>query len=467
MASEADDIMTSVKRRVGKTPLVRARHLEKKLDVGKIYLKLEGNNPSGNIGDRLAYLIIRDALSAGRDTICLADYGTVGTSLAYLCPLFDINLMLYVEDAGMLDEEAQNRSHLVLREYGETYEERAEKSRGEAERNGWYNANPGLQNNIMDMYAFSYIAKEAHRQLPGVPDTVFCQTGNGASIAGLHLGFRELWVDENTESLPRLYAVSTAHGNAIVASYEQGSEKIVPLNPNHLIEQQSPYNRHLLNAQCFNGQDALNSIYATSGAALGITDDELLACARDFQETEDIQFTIPNLFPIAGLCRAAEEGIVQEGTHMVVLQDGKVDLDIRELEKGDLSMSYREFLHKLDDWLIQFSDPMEEIEEAVENAFNHGYVLGAYYRGVLSGIAVVSRTRFHTFFPQYHLSYIATRQGTEGRGIGTELLEKVIELTRGDLSLHVEVDNERAIMLYQKMGFKKKYFRMLYQGEVI
>lgn len=466
MSTETDDIMTSVKRRVGKTPLVRARHLERTLNIGTIYLKLEGNNPSGNIGDRLAYLLIRDALSQNKDTICLADYGTVGTSLAFLCQFFDVHLVLYVEDAAVW-KEVNDAPNITVREFGETYGARAEESRREAERNNWYDANPGLQNNIMDMYAFSYIAKEAHRQLPGVPDTVFCQTGNGASIAGLHLGFREMWVDEHTETLPRLYAVSTAHGNAIIASYQQGSEEIVPLNPEDLIEQQSDYNRHLLNAQCFNGQDALNSIYATNGAAIGITDHELLACAQDFQETEDIQFTIPNLFPIAGLYRAAEEGIVQGGTHMVVLQDGKVDLDIRELEKRELSMSYREFLNKLDDWLIQFSDPMEEIEEAVENAFNYGFVLGAYYRGVLSGIAVVSKTRFHTFFPQYHLSYIATRQGTKGRGIGTELLEKVIELTRGDLSLHVEVDNQRAIKLYQKMGFKKKYFRMLYQGEVI
>jgi len=101
------------------------------------------------------------------------------------------------------------------------------------------------------------------------------------------------------------------------------------------------------------------------------------------------------------------------------------------------------------------------------NAFNHGYVLGAFYQGMLAGIAIVSRSRFDTFFPRYHLSYIATRQDTKGRGIATELLQQVIDLTRGDLSLHVETDNERAIKLYEKMGLRKKYYRMMYQGEVI
>jgi threonine synthase len=94
-------------------------------------------------------------------------------------------------------------------------------------------------------------------------------------------------------------------------------------------------------------------------------------------------------------------------------------------------------------------------------------VLGAYSRGHLAGIAIVSKTRFKTFFPKYHLSYIATKKNIRGRGIATQLLQKVIELTKGDLSLHAETDNKRAIQLYEKMGFRKKYYRMLYEGEVI
>jgi threonine synthase len=378
-----------------------------------------------------------------------------------------MHLVLYVESVESLDEELTKNHNIEIIEYSDTYEERAEKARQEADKHSWYNANPGMQNNILNMYGFAYIAKEINRQLSEEPDTVFCQTGNGASVSGLHLGFRELWVGEKTETIPRLYAISTAHGNAIVRSYEVRSEQMISLDPDDLIEQQSDNNRHLLHAQCFNGQDALNSLYATEGTAIGITDEELLRAAERFDGLEEITHTIPNLYPIAGLYKVATDDQLKDGVHVVVLHDGKVDLDIRILEKYELSVSFREFLNKLDDWLIQFSDPLEEIEEAVENAFHHGFVLGAYFQGMLSGIAVVSKTRFKTFFPQYHLSYIATRKGVKGRGIATELLDKVIDLAKGDLSLHVEVDNERATKLYEKMGFQKKYYRMLYQGEVI
>ncbi|MFO8133450.1 MAG: pyridoxal-phosphate dependent enzyme [Thermoplasmatota archaeon] len=471
MTKESDDnSLVNVKRRIGKTPLIRARNLEKELGLQKIYLKLEGNNPSGERSDRLAYLIIKDALSRGKDTICLGTYGTMGASLAFLSQNFDINLVLYVPDKSTLLradllEEAPN---IRIIEHGSTYEDTVEKSRAEAEAHGWYNANPGLQNNFLDLFAFSYIGREICEYLGDeCPDTVFCQMGNGASVSGLHLGFKQMWMMDRIRRLPRLYGVSTSEGNAIVESFRQRSDEIIELDAEEIASNRTEYNADLINARCYNGQDALNSLYATDGRAMGISDEELVETAERFAALEDIDFKVANSFPLAAFFREINAGNLSDGTHIVVLNDGKVDLDIRVLEKDDLSISFRRFLMKLDDWLIDFSDPLDEMEEAVENAFTHGFVLGAFYQGVLSGIAIVSATRFDTFFPRYHLSYIATKRDTKGRGIATELLQRVIDLTRGDLSLHVETDNERAIKLYEKMGLRKKYYRMMYEGEVI
>ena len=470
MTEEDDNSLVNVKRRIGKTPLIRARNLEKELDISKIYLKLEGNNPSGERSDRLAYLIIKDALSRGKRTICLGTYGTMGASLAFLSQNFDINLVLYVPDkstllrAELLDEAPNIR----IIEHGATYGDTVEKSRTEAEKHGWYNANPGLQNNFLDLFAFSYIGREICEYLSDeCPDTVFCQMGNGASVSGLHLGFKQMWMEDKLQRLPHLYGISTSEGNAIVESFKKRSDEILELDAERIASNRTEYNADLINARCYNGQDALNSIYATDGMVMGIDDDELVESAERFAELEDIDFKVANSYPLAAFFHEADAGNLSNGTHVIVLNDGKVDLNIRMLEKDDLSISYRKFLMKLDDWLIEFSDPLEEMEEAVENAFDHGFVLGAFFQGMLAGIAIVSRTRFDTFFPRYHLSYIATKKDIKGRGIATELLQQVIDRTKGDLSLHVETDNERAIKLYEKMGLRKKYYRMMYEGEVI
>lgn len=148
----------------------------------------------------------------------------------------------------------------------------------------------------------------------------------------------------------------------------------------------------------------------------------------------------------------------------LILNDGRIGIDIRKVKKKDLEMDYKKFLDILDDWLIQFTDPQEEIMEATDNAFEKGHVICAFKDGVMVGIVVLSHSNWDVFFPRYHLSYIATKKNLKGMGIATQLMEKAIELSEGSLSLHVEVDNKRAIKLYEKMGLKKKYYRMLYTG---
>ncbi|MEA3557742.1 MAG: GNAT family N-acetyltransferase, partial [Candidatus Thermoplasmatota archaeon] len=160
------------------------------------------------------------------------------------------------------------------------------------------------------------------------------------------------------------------------------------------------------------------------------------------------------------------KGLVKNGNHIIILNDGKVDLDIRILNRKDLDIPYMEFLEILDTWLIMFTDPLEEMQDAVDDAFKDGYVLVAYRGDTMVGITILSTSRYDTFFPNYHLSYIATKKDIKGMGIATQLMQKAIEVTNGEFTLHVETDNKRAIKLYEKMGLRKKYYRMFYKGGV-
>lgn len=453
-----------IKKRVGRTPLVRARRLEKKLNIKKIYLKLEGNNPSGHIEDRLAYLLIRDALSRGKKTICMGTYGTIGGSLSYLSRYFDVKLVFYVPNKKRIARKNLFESDNVkIIEYGKNYNKCVEESRHISKKNNWYNANFGLANSVTNMYAISYVATEIIRQLKNNLDSVFCQTFNGSSISGLHLGFKELWVNEEINKLPQIWAVSTSNGNAIIESYKKDSKKILILDPKEISK--TRYSKNMVNWNCQNGQEALNAIYDTYGGAIGVSDEDLLKYGREIKKLEKLDYTISNSFTIAGFIKAVENKEISNGTHVIILDDGKSKLDIRLLKEDDLNINFNNFLKLLDDWLMEFSDPVEEIKEAVKNAFEHGYVVGAFEGEILLGAAILSRTRFETFFPKYHLSYIATKKGVKGRGIATQLLQKAIEISKGDLSLHVETNNQRAIKLYEKMGLRKKYYRMIYAGQ--
>jgi threonine synthase len=316
---------------------------------------------------------------------------------------------------------------------------------------------------MMNMYAYSYIAQEINEQMEGDLDQIFCQTSSGSSISGLHLGFKQLWIKEDIDRLPRINAVSTSQGNALVESFNNGSRSIMTLEKNDINETKT--NRNVVNWECFNGQDALNAIYDTGSKVIGISDEELKELSDRFKRLErKIKYTLQNFYPLAAFIKEAEQGDLKKGNYVILLNDGKVNVELRRLFKKNLDMPYDEFLSLLDTWLVQFSDPVEEIREATDNAFKEGYVIGAYDRGELVGIVVLSTSKWETFFPSFHLSYIATKRDLRGMGIATLLIQKAIELSKGSLSLHVETDNKRAIKLYEKMGLKRKYYRMLYQG---
>ena len=94
----------------------------------------------------------------------------------------------------------------------------------------------------------------------------------------------------------------------------------------------------MVNWKCFNGQDALNAIYDTNGWAIGITDEELLTFYPLFKKIEKIKLTQSNSFPIAAIFKSVKAGDLSDGTHIIILPDGKIALEIRVMDKKDLNM---------------------------------------------------------------------------------------------------------------------------------
>ena len=63
------------------------------------------------------------------------------------------------------------------------------------------------------------------------------------------------------------------------------------------------------------------------------------------------------------------------------------------------------------------------------------------------------------YIPENILVYIATDKNSRGKGLGKILMAKTIDITQGDIALHVEADNP-AKHLYEKMGFTNPYLEM-------
>jgi GNAT superfamily N-acetyltransferase len=120
-----------------------------------------------------------------------------------------------------------------------------------------------------------------------------------------------------------------------------------------------------------------------------------------------------------------------------------------------------EFLYK---HLEKFRDTKDDIEKAIDYAIKEtpsfgGFVLVSYIGNEISGVVVVNQTGMKGYIPENILVYIATHKDLRGKGIGKQLMNKTIKLTRGNIALHVEPENP-AKFIYEKLGFTSKYMEM-------
>ncbi len=114
--------------------------------------------------------------------------------------------------------------------------------------------------------------------------------------------------------------------------------------------------------------------------------------------------------------------------------------------------------------LERYGDPLTDIQKAIDYALGRqqkpgGLILVAKENQTIVSSVVVNKTGMTSYIPENILIYIATDKNQRGKGIGKLMMEKAIELTDGDIALHVDRDNP-AIKLYERLGFTNPYLEM-------
>lgn len=126
-----------------------------------------------------------------------------------------------------------------------------------------------------------------------------------------------------------------------------------------------------------------------------------------------------------------------------------------------------DFLHT---HLEQYGDAKQDIEKCLNYALKvsdsfGGFILVSSEGGEPGGVVIVNKTGMNGYIPDNILVYIATHKAHRGKGIGKALMQKTLELAKGDVALHVEPDNP-ARYLYEKYGFSSKYIEMRWKNQL-
>ena len=129
----------------------------------------------------------------------------------------------------------------------------------------------------------------------------------------------------------------------------------------------------------------------------------------------------------------------------------------------------KEIVDFLFNHLDEFGDKWEDIERAVDYALNPNPAMGGSVLYIkesdkIKGVVVMNKTRMKGYIPENTLVYIAVHKELRGQGVGKKLIKKAIQITSGDIALHVE-DNNPAKYLYKSVGFENPYLEMRYYNK--
>jgi threonine synthase len=273
---------------VGDTGLNRTKTLEREFNIRQLYVKYEGDNPTGTQKDRIAFAQIYDALRREYECVALATCGNYGVAVALAANLAGIICKVFIPRSFHTDRIAEMESlgAEIIRLPG-TYEDVVKNSSQLARENGWYDANPGGPNTPLQISTYSQIAYEIVEELGDAPKYCATPVSNGTLLAGIYRGFVSLYKRGKTSRIPKMIAASSSHQNPIVSSFKKGLGHCKDLNPERIKE--TKYNEPLINWHSFDGEEALYAIRESEGDAYHISDKKMKEMTAFLLKKESIK----------------------------------------------------------------------------------------------------------------------------------------------------------------------------------
>jgi threonine synthase len=290
----------------GSTPLVHAPRLGAQLGVD-LFLKLEGQNPTGSFKDRGMTLALSKALEDGAAAVVCASTGNTSASAAAYAARAGLRCSVVVpQGAVALGKLAQAQAcgARVVAIDG-SFDDALAAVRQLADRH------PITLVNNLNPYRLEgqkTAAFEVVDDLGDAPDWLCLPVGNGGNIAAYWRGFRESLQRGDATRPPRLLACQ--------------AEGAAPLVHGEMVDHPETIATAIRIGRPVRYQEAKAAVTESEGAALAVSDEQILAAFRRLPETEGVFCEPASAASLAGLVRAREQGLVEDGARVVCILTG-------------------------------------------------------------------------------------------------------------------------------------------------
>jgi threonine synthase len=270
----------------GNTPLLHAKRLGEALGLPNLYVKNEGQNPTGSFKDRPTAVGVSMARKLGLDTVAVSSTGNAGAALAAYAAQAGLRALIFVTEQAPRAKLTQMALHGA----------RIVPVRGSLSDAFWLAYKASVEwkwMNLTSTFLCPYTvegdktaAYEIYRQLGRAPDWIVIPVSVGPLLVGMWNGFRELQGQGLVERLPRMVAAQAAGCAPIARAFAAGQEAVAPWESatatvaGGIADPLTGYEN--------DGTYALRVVRKSGGLATASSDDEILAATRALAREEGV-----------------------------------------------------------------------------------------------------------------------------------------------------------------------------------
>ncbi len=301
----------------GGTGLHLCRRLGRKLGLRRLYVKNEGENPTGSFKDRGMTAAISKARELGKQKVLCASTGNTAASLAAYSAKAGMDCIVFVPKgkvaAGKMLQVTMHGAKVVQvnGDFDKALDVAMDLARRREDLYLMNSINP-FRLEGQKTLAFEILDQLERR----APDTVILPVGNGGNISAAWKGFTEFRQLKIVKTRPRMIGIQAERASPIAKAVKSGKDKIVPArNPQTIataIRIGSPVN----------WPKVLRAISESTGTAETVSDQEILDSQRELATLEGIFVEPASAASIAGLKKLAEQGTVEPSETIVCVTTG-------------------------------------------------------------------------------------------------------------------------------------------------
>lgn len=261
----------------GATRLIGAPGVAEWAGCAEILLKNESSNPTGSFKDRQISVAISHAREEGRDTVAVVSSGNVACAASAYAARAGMRAVLLMHGHAAPQKLAQAAVYggTVVRVDTPSASAVFDLCIAACERFGWAHLSTAGMYNPWNVEGAKTIAYELYQQTGGdLPDWIVAPVGGGGLLGGVWRGFLDLKDLGLIERIPRLVGVQAEGCAPLVKAVAEGMPFLETLK--HPWPNPQTIAGGIADDIIFDGHTALPAIRTTGGAAVAVSDEEIV-----------------------------------------------------------------------------------------------------------------------------------------------------------------------------------------------